>query len=104
MTTFDERERGAEARFAMDETMRFHAGVRRNRMLGLWVAAKLGKSGEEADAYAKSVIASDFVEKGDEDVFRKVRADLPPEVADAEIRRAMDEMLAQAVAATRASD
>src|ERR1700745_3812350 len=73
MTTFDKREEGFEKQFALDEELRFKATARRNKMLGLWAAEKLGLSGAAADAYSKEVIAADFEEAGDEDVFRKVR-------------------------------
>jgi len=97
MTTFDNRKDTAEKKFALDAELEFKAEARRNKLLGLWVAEQLGKSGEEADAYAKSVIAADFQEAGDEDVFRKVRADLPAEVSDHVIRRQMDELKGRAI-------
>src|SRR3981189_3557560 len=75
MTTFDKREEGFEKRFAVDEELKFKANARRNRLLGLWAAAKLGLSGAEADAYAKEVVVADFEEAGEDDVFRKVRRD-----------------------------
>ncbi|MDA5094948.1 DUF1476 domain-containing protein [Aliiroseovarius sp. KMU-50] len=76
MTTFDDRETAFEAKFAHDEEMQFKAEARTNKKLGLWAAEKLGKTGDEADAYAKEVIASDFEEAGHEDVVRKVVGDL----------------------------
>jgi len=76
MTTFDKREEGFEKKFAHDEELRFKANARRNKMLGMWAAEKLGLSGDEAAAYAKEVVMSDFEEAGDEDVFRKVAGDL----------------------------
>ena len=100
MTTFDKREEGFERKFALDEEMRFRAMARRNRMLGAWAAQKLGLSGAEADAYAKAVVASDFEEAGDHDVFRKVRKDFDDKgvaVSDHQIRRTMDELLGQAI-------
>ncbi len=97
MTTFDEREAGFEKKFAHDEELRFRATARRNKMLGLWVAGKLGKSGTDAEEYAKNVVLSDFEEPGDEDVFRKVRADLDASVTDQEIRSKMVALLAEAV-------
>lgn len=96
MTTFDQREQALEAKFVHDETLKFRALARRNRLLGLWAAAKLGLEGEAADAYAKSVVMSDFEEEGDHDVFRKIRADFDrAEVgqSDHQIRRAMDDLL-----------
>jgi len=96
MTTFDDRENAFENKFAHDEEMKFKAEARRNKLLGLWVAGILGKSGDEAAAYAKEVVMSDFEEAGDEDVFRKVSADLA-EMADAEtIRGKMVELMAEA--------
>ena len=100
MTSMKDREEGFERKFAMDEELRFKAGARRNRQLGLWVAEKLGKSGAEAEAYAKEVVVSDFVEAGDEDVYRKIKADLDAAgagVSEHQIRRKMDELLAVAV-------
>ena len=72
MTTFDKREEGFEKKFALDEEQKFKAMARRNRLLGLWAAEKLGLSGEEANAYAKDVVAADFEEAGDNDVLQKV--------------------------------
>jgi hypothetical protein len=100
MTTFDKREEGFERKFALDEEMRFRAMARRNRMLGAWAAEKLGHSGAEADAYAKAVVASDFEEAGDHDVFRKIRKDFDDKgvaVSDHQIRRTMDELLGKAI-------
>jgi len=100
MTTFDKREEGFERKFALDEEMRFRATARRNKLLGLWAAEKLGLSGAEADAYAKSVVAADFEEAGDEDVFRKVRKDFDAKSvaqSDHQIRRTMDELLGKAI-------
>ncbi|PWR25643.1 DUF1476 domain-containing protein [Zavarzinia aquatilis] len=75
MASFNDREKGFEAKFAHDEDKRFRAVARRNKLLGLWAAEKLGLSGEAADAYAKEVVVADFVEAGDEDVIRKVLSD-----------------------------
>jgi len=100
MTTFDKREEGFEKKFAHDEELRFKAMARRNKLLGLWVAEKLGIAGEDAATYAKAVVAADFEEAGDNDVFRKVRADLDAKkisVSDQELRKTMDELLAKAV-------
>lgn len=98
MTTFDERKDAFEKKFAHDEELRFKATARRNKLLGLWAAGKLGKTGADADAYAKTVVMADFEEAGDEDVFRKVRADLDPAtVSDAEIRQAMLELMTKSV-------
>ena len=99
MTTFDSREQAMEAMFVHDEELRFRALARRNRLLGLWAAEKLGKSGDDADRYAKTVVMSDFEEEGDHDVFRKVRRDFDAagvDQSDHQIRRTMDELLATA--------
>ncbi|MCX5578362.1 DUF1476 domain-containing protein [Kaistia terrae] len=100
MTTFDQRKDAFENRFALDEAQRFKAMARRNRQLGIWAAALLGKSGVEAETYASDVIAADFEEAGDDDVFRKIRADFDAAgvvESDHQIRRTMDELLAQAI-------
>lgn len=93
MTTFDDRERSYEAKFARDADLQFKAEARRNRLLGEWAAEVLGKTGEEAKAYALTVVTSDFEEPGDEDVFRKVAADLDGKVGEAEIRAKMAELV-----------
>ena len=101
MTTFDKREEGFEKKFAHDEELQFKAGARRNKLLGLWAAEKLGLAGAEADAYAKSVVVADFEEAGDEDVFRKIRGDFDAknvDQSDHQIRRTMDELMAKAIA------
>ena len=97
MADMNDRKDAFESKFAHDEELRFKATARRNKLLGLWAAEKNGKSGEAADAYAKEVVMSDFEEAGDEDVFRKVRADLPVSVTDHQIRNAMEELMAVAV-------
>lgn len=96
MTTFDERERGFESKFAHDQDVEFRAAARRNRLLGRWAGEMLGKSGEELDAYAKSVIHADFHEAGDDDVLRKVAADLEGKLTREQIREKMDALLPQA--------
>ena len=99
MTTFDQRKDAFENKFALDEELRFKATARRNKLLGLWAAEKLGKSGTDADAYAKSVVVADFEEAGDEDVVRKVKGDFAAggvTVADDEVRRVMTELLIRA--------
>jgi hypothetical protein len=99
MTAIDDRQKGFESKFALDEELRFKANARRNKLLGLWAAEKLGKSGEAADEYAKSVVMADFEEAGDDDVFRKVRKDFDAagiEQSDHQIRRTMDELMAVA--------
>jgi hypothetical protein len=102
MTTFDKREEGFEKKFALDEELQFKANARRNKLLGAWVAEKLGLTGADAEAYAKSVVIADFDEAGDGDVFRKVRADLDAkgktDITDQMLRQTMDELLAKAVA------
>ncbi|HTV70981.1 MAG TPA: DUF1476 domain-containing protein [Rhizobiaceae bacterium] len=101
MTNMKDRQEGFERKFAMDEELRFKATARRNKLLGLWAAEKLGKSGADAEAYAKEVVKSDFEEAGDDDVFRKVRKDFDAagvDQSDHQIRRTMEELLATAVA------
>ncbi|KPF66892.1 hypothetical protein IP69_14105 [Bosea sp. AAP35] len=99
MSTFDQRKDAFENKFAHDEELRFKATARRNKLLGLWAAEKLGKAGADADAYAKEVVVADFEEAGDEDVVRKVKGDFAAgsvAVADEEIRRVMTELLIRA--------
>ncbi len=98
MTTFDERENAFEAKFAHDEEMQFKAQARRNKLLGLWAAEKLGKTGADADEYAKSVVIADFEEAGHEDVVRKVSGDLGHLSSADEIRAKMAELLPEAKA------
>jgi hypothetical protein len=98
MTTFDKREEGFEKQFAHDEELRFKAMARRNKMLGLWAAGVLGKSGADAEAYAKEVVLADFEEAGDNDVLHKVLKDLQSKgVTEQQIRAQMTELLTQAV-------
>ena len=100
MSTFDKREEGFEKKFAHDEELQFKAGARRNKLLGLWAAEKLGKSGADAEAYAREVVIADFEEAGDEDVFRKIRKDFDAAkvaLSDQEIRSSMNELMAKAV-------
>lgn len=100
MSSMKDREEGFERKFALDEEQRFRAMARRNKLLGLWAAEKLGKTGEAADAYAKEVVISDLEESGDEDVFRKVRRDFDAAgvaQTDHQIRRTMEELMATAV-------
>ena len=100
MTTFDDRKDAFEKKFAHDEELRFKATARRNKLLGLWAAQQLGKSGADAEAYAKSVVMADFQEAGDDDVLRKVSKDLEAggkHVPNSELRRTMDQLLARAV-------
>ncbi|CAN5388095.1 DUF1476 domain-containing protein [soil metagenome] len=103
MSTFDKRQEGFEKKFALDEEQKFKAEARRNKLLGLWAAEKLGKTGDEAAAYAKEVVAADFEEAGDADVLRKVATDLAGKgVTEADIRKKMDELVATAVAQIKA--
>ena len=105
MTGFDERKDAFEKKFAHDEELRFKATARRNRLFGLWVADRLGKTGADADAYAKSVVLADFEEVGDDDVLRKVRNDLAAAgkpVDEAELARVLNERMQQAVAEIQA--
>ncbi len=100
MSTFDKREKDFENKFAHDAELRFKAEARRDKLVGLWAAELMGLSGDEADAYAKSVVVEDLKEAGDDDVFRKLRADFDAkgvEQSDHQIRRTMDEMLAKAI-------
>ncbi|MDQ7775451.1 MULTISPECIES: DUF1476 domain-containing protein [Paracoccus] len=89
MTTFDDRERAQEAKFARDEELNFKAEARRNRLLGEWAAGLLGKTGDDARAYALTIVSSDFDEPGDEDVYRKLSADLAGKVDEQTIRSQM---------------
>ena len=93
MTTFDDRENAFENKFAHDAEMLFRAEARRNKLLGLWAAELMGKTGSDADAYAKEVVKADFEEAGHEDVVRKVAGDLGDMATPDEIRKKMDELL-----------
>jgi hypothetical protein len=104
MTTFDQREEAFEKKFAIDEEQKFKAEARRNRLLGLWVAEKLGLSGEAANAYARQVVAVDFEDAG-RGVVRKVLDDLAAKgvaVTEPQLRARMDELMAQAIAQVKA--
>jgi hypothetical protein len=96
MTTFDDRENAYENKFAHDQELNFKAEARCNKLLGLWAAEKLGKSGDDAAAYAREVIKADFEEAGHEDVVRKVADDLGDKSSADEIRAKRAEFLAQA--------
>lgn len=105
MTTFDKREEGFEKKFALDEEQKFKAVARRNRLLGLWAAEKLGLTGDAASAYAKEVVAADFEEAGDQDVQNKVQKDFVDKgvaITAPELRAKMDELMAQAAAQVKA--
>lgn len=96
MTTFDDRERAAEAKYVQDEKSKFKLMARRNKLLGLWAADLLDLAGADAEAYAKTVMLSDLEEVGDDDVFRKVRADFDAagvDRSDARMREQMAELL-----------
>jgi hypothetical protein len=100
MTTFDDRKDSFEKKFAHDQELRFKATARRNKLFGLWAAGQLGKSGAEAEAYAKSVVMADFQEAGDDDVLRKVRSDLEgggKAASEGELRRQMTDLMARAI-------
>jgi hypothetical protein len=104
MTTFDKREEGFERKFALDEELKFKAYARRNRLLGLWAAEKLGMSGDAANGYAKEVVAADFDRVAG--AARKVAADLAAKgaaVPDAQLHAKMDELMAEAVAQVMAA-
>lgn len=93
MSTFDDRENAFEAKFAHDGEMQFKAEARRNKLLGLWAAGLLGKSGDEAAAYAMEVVSADFEEAGTEDVVRKVAGDLGAKSSADAVRAKMAELL-----------
>jgi hypothetical protein len=99
MTTFDKREEGFERKFAIDEELKFKAVARRNKLLGQLIAEKLGKSGDEAAAYAKEVVAAVF--EGDGDVLHKVLGDIKArgvDMTEDQLRARMDELMALAIA------
>ena len=107
MATMDDRKDAFEKKFAHDEELKFKATARRNKLLGLWAAEKLGKTGEDAEAYAKAVVVADFEEAGDDDVFRKIRGDFDAagvDQSDHQIRRTMEEKMGEAVAQIEAGD
>ncbi len=96
MTTFDDRENAFENKYAHDAEMQFKAEARRNKLLGLWAATLLGKTGTDATDYAKEVVKADFEEAGDEDVYRKVSGDLGDKADEATIRAQMEAMMVKA--------
>ena len=98
MTTFDDREHAFENKYAHDQEMQFRAEARRNKLMGLWVADILEKSGDEAAEYAKSVVKADFEEAGHEDVMRKVMGDLDGRVPENQVRQKYAELLTVAKA------
>ncbi len=100
MTTFEDREKGFERKFAHDEELKFRATARRNRLIGLWAAGKMGLTGDAAQEYAREVIKADLAEPGDEDVFRKLRNDFDAkgvDQSDHQIRRMIGDMMVEAV-------
>jgi len=100
-TTFDKREEGFEKEFAHDEELRFKALARRNKMLGLWAAGLLGKSGADAEAYAKEVVLAEFDEGGDNAVAGKIAKDLAGKVNEEQVRKQMQTFLAEAIQQTK---
>lgn len=105
MTTFDKREEAFEKKFAIDEEQKFKAIARRNRLLGLWVADQLGLSGDAGTDYARTVVAAEFGEGGDDAVVRQVTADLATKgvsVTEEELRARMNELMAEAIAQVKA--
>jgi hypothetical protein len=103
MSSLDKREEGFEKKFALDEEQKFKAEARRNKLLGLWAAEKLGLTGDAAASYAKEVVAADFEVSGDSDVLGKVTRDLADKgVSEQQIRVKMGELIATAVAQVKA--
>ena len=98
MASFDDRADAFENKFAHDAEMQFKAEARRNKLLGLWAAELMGKSGDDAANYAKDVVKADFEEAGDEDVFRKIAGDLGAKADEATIRAKMAELTIEAKA------
>jgi hypothetical protein len=101
MTSFEDREKGFERKFAHDEELRFKATARRNKLLGLWAASVMGITGDAAQAYAREVIKADLEQPGEEDVFRKIRKDFDAkgvQQSDHQIRRKMSELMGESVA------
>jgi hypothetical protein len=95
MTTFNDREKGFESKFALDQEQEFRASARRNKLLGLWAAEKMGLSAESSEEYAKAVVRADFEQPGEEDVFRKIAGDFKGSgmaISEGEIRSKMDEL------------
>ena len=104
LSGFDKRKTGEEAKFALDQELRFKANARRNKLLGLWAAEHLGHKGEAAATYAAAVVKADFEAPGDEDVFRKVRSDFDKagvKLTDHQIHRQMQELMDTAIQQVR---
>jgi hypothetical protein len=100
MTNFEERQKSFERKFALDEELKFKATARRNRLLGLWAAGQMGIAGDAAQAYAREVVKADLAEPGEEDLFRKIRADFDAKgvnQSDHQIRRMMAELMSEAI-------
>ncbi len=107
MTTFDDREKGFESKFALDQDQEFKAMARRNKLLGLWAAEKMGLGPDSAEDYAKAVVRADFEQPGEEDVFRKIAGDFKGSgmtVSEGEIRSKMDELASVARDQVRAGE
>lgn len=95
MTTFDDREKGFESKYALDQDQEFKAVARRNKLLGLWAAEKMGLNADRAEEYGRAIVKADFEQPGEEDVYRKITQDLEGAgltVSEGEIRRKMDEL------------
>lgn len=100
MADLNDRQKGFENKFAHDQELQFKATARRNKLLGLWAAEKMGMTDDEAAEYGKAVVKADFEEAGDEDVFRKIRGDFDAkkvDQSDHQIRRTMEELMGEAV-------
>jgi hypothetical protein len=104
MTTFNDRETAFENKYAHDAEMQFKADARRNKLLGLWAADLMGKTGDDAQAYAREVVKADFEEAGHEDVYRKVAGDLGDKADETMIRTKMIEFMAEAKAQLMAEE
>ena len=107
MTGIEDREKGFERKFAFDEELRFKATARRNKLFGLWVAEKLGKSGADAEAYVKAVVIADLAEAGDQDIIRKVQKDLDGagiSLSDGELKLRLVDLMAEAIRQVEASN
>ncbi|HEX8387852.1 MAG TPA: DUF1476 domain-containing protein [Sphingomonas sp.] len=99
MTSFDDRERSFETKFARDEEMAFRVTARRNKLVAHWAAERMKLTPAETESYASDVVRSDFEEGGDDDVTRKVFGDLTAagvDVTEADVRRALDEKMVEA--------
>jgi hypothetical protein len=106
MTTFDKREEGFEKQFVHDEELKFKATARRDKLLGLWAAEKLGLTGADAEAYARGIVVADIEAIGDHNLFGKIRKDFDAKgvnLSDHQIRRTIDELMARAISEIKAS-